>query len=101
MLESSHIHFNKENERYENEKPHVTLMNSTFLMQREMKNDLKRQGSTLEKIENKLYFNGIKIIKKMKNFSFGIHKVEEFALNEMKIDRISDSYTVINKFKLI
>jgi hypothetical protein len=60
-------------------------------------NDLIKQDSQLF---NKSFFNGMKIIKKMKNFSFGIHKIEEFVLNEMKIDNKTDSYKIQDKFKI-
>jgi hypothetical protein len=94
--ESSHIFFNEIAERYENEKLHVTLMNSTFVL----RENFNKNNSTTQLPDN-AYFNGMKIIKRMKNFSFGIHQVDEFFLNEMRIDRASDSYRVQDKFKIL
>ena len=48
MQANSHIFYNKQSDRYENQKPHVTLLNSTFTKEREL-------------------FNGLKIIKRMNN----------------------------------
>lgn len=97
--ESSHIFFNEIAERYENEKLHVTLMNSTFVL-RENLNKNNFTSTTSSQLPENAYFNGMKIIKRMKNFSFGIHKVDEFFLNEMRIDRSSDSYRVQDRFKI-
>ena len=44
-------------------------------------------------------FNGIKILKRMKNFSFGVQKIDEIILNEMKIDYKTDTYKVCYKHK--
>jgi hypothetical protein len=99
MKQSSHIKFNEDTERFENEKLHVTLMNSTFVISEGINknSNLVRQDSN---IASNAYFNGMKIIKRMKNFSFGIHKIDEIVLNEMKIDKATDSYKVYEKFKL-
>lgn len=104
MRESSFIFFNDISGRYENQKLHVTLLNSTFLMRQKLKpkgelNKIKAIQQDSNQSSNS-YFNGMKIIKRMKNFSFGIHKVEELHLNEMRIDNESDSYKLIKRFEL-
>jgi 2'-5' RNA ligase len=78
MKAGSHIFYNKQTDRHENNKPHVTLLNSTFLKERQL-------------------FNGLKIIKRMNNFSFGVHKVTEFNLNEMRTCK-DDMYVVNSKY---
>jgi hypothetical protein len=96
IQKSSHIYYNDSTERWEIEKPHVTLMNSTFLLREQIK--ASKEG---QKINNeKTYFNGMKIIKRMKNFSFGIHKIEEFTLNEMRIDNDTNTYKVKETYKI-
>jgi activating signal cointegrator complex subunit 1 len=97
MKNAVYIYFNEASGRYENRQTHVTLMNSTFLIRQGLSNQLGRQDSHL--MENS-FFNGMKVIKRMKNFSFGIHQIEEIYLNEMRIDRNTDTYRVVNKFKL-
>jgi hypothetical protein len=86
MKSASHIYFSQMSQRYENEKPHATLLNSTFL---------KRKGAS------DTHFNGLKLIKRMNNFSFGVHKVDEIHLNEMRVDYKTDMYVIQNKYKLI
>lgn len=97
MRKSSFIFFNDVSERYENEKLHLTLLNSTFLMRQTLNKDNSTADSNKD---TNSYFNGMKVIKRMKNFSFGIHKVDELHINEMKIDYNSDTYKIINRFKL-
>lgn len=103
MRQSSHIHFNEITERFENEKLHVTLMNSTFLIRENLQNkqsdsnELAKQDSNLV---SKSYFNGMKIIKRMKNFSFGVHKIDSLVLNEMRIDKNTNSYIIHEKFNI-
>jgi hypothetical protein len=88
MKSGSHIYFSQMSQRYENEKPHVTLLNSTFL---------RRKDNSI----TNTYFNGLKLIKRMNNFSFGVHKIEELHVNEMRIDYKTDMYQIHSKYKLI
>ena len=97
MIDYSHIYYNDMTERYENEKLHVTLMNSTFMLRDKNKIDSVVTDSNLHA---RSFFNGMKIIKRMKNFSFGVHIIDEFILNEMRIDIKTDNYIVQNKFKI-
>jgi hypothetical protein len=103
MRSLSHIYFNEITERYENEKAHVTLMNSTYVLRQGIKSNINstnimtRQDS---QISEKAFFNGMKIIKRMKNFSFGVHKIDQLVLNEMRIDKSTDSYHIVNKYKI-
>lgn len=97
MIKLSHIFFNEITERYENQKPHVTLMNSTFLIRENIKNNENKDSKEIFKNS---HFNGVRIIKRMKNFSFGAHKIENIVLNEMKIDYNTDSYKIYKSYKI-
>jgi hypothetical protein len=89
MLQYSNISYNVATERYENQKLHVTLLNSTFLY---------RQMKKMNKNETiKPYFNGQYILKKMKHFNFGSTPTNNFVLYEMKVDK-NGNYNQVTNF---
>jgi 2'-5' RNA ligase len=108
QMRFSNILFNEENQRYEKEKLHITLMNTSFL-NREREKDvdiigsnsipIRGFGSNLgEKKGKESYnFNGLKILKKMNNFGFGSHKINEICLYQMQIDQKTNNFKLIEK----
>jgi len=104
-LQCSNIKLNKKNDRFEKEKLHLTLMNSTFALRENMMKsnntinieDLLR-GSNKKKSNN--MFNGMRIIRRCNNFNFGSHKINEICLYEMKIDNKINNYKIIETIKL-
>jgi activating signal cointegrator complex subunit 1 len=105
-LQYSDIAVNEKTDRYEKDKLHMTIMNSTFAVRENLKNnnsgndsiqDLINGGSN-KKANN--FFNGMRIIRRFNNFHFGSHKVNEICLYEMKIDNETNTYKVVESIKL-
>jgi len=105
-LQYSDIAVNDKTDRYEKDKLHMTIMNSTFAVRENLKNnnsgndgiqDLINVGSN-KKSNN--FFNGMRIIRRFNNFHFGSHKVNEICLYEMKIDNETNTYKVVESIKL-
>jgi len=78
FLEKSNIDYNQEMDRYELKHLHVSLINYSM--------------NTTKDVNVKTYFNGQRVIKHMKNFSFGTQKLDEVALFEMKINQNNHKY---------
>jgi hypothetical protein len=108
QMRFSNILFNDENQRYEKEKLHITLMNTSFL-NRQRENDIEVIGNNsipvkgfgLDLAEKKgkdnYNFNGSKIMKKMNNFGFGSHRLNEICLYQMQIDQKTNNFKLIEK----
>jgi activating signal cointegrator complex subunit 1 len=107
-LQYSNIKVNEKTDRFEKDKLHMTIMNSTFAVRDNLKNngnvgsivtiqDLLNGGSNKKK-EN-CFFNGMKIIRRFNNFHFGSHKVNEICLYEMKIDSDTNTYKIVESIK--
>jgi len=105
LLQFSNIIFNEKSNRYEKEKVHLTIMNSTFAMRENIKNNsntinLETLGSGYNRKKANNYFNGMKIIRRFNNFQFGPHKINEICLYEMKIDSNTNTYKIVESIKL-
>lgn len=104
-MQYSNIKVNDKTDRLEKEKLHLTIMNSTFAVRENLKNntgnvtiqDLISGGK--QKKENN-FFNGMRIIRRFNNFHFGSHKVNEICLYEMKIDNNTNTYRIVESIKL-
>ena len=108
-LQYSNIAVNEKTDRYEKEKLHLTIMNSTFAVRESLKKinnmgniitiqDLISGGSNKKNANN--FFNGMRIIRRFNNFHFGSHKVNEICLYEMKIDNDTNTYKIVESIKL-
>jgi len=107
-LQYSSIAVNEKTDRYEKEKLHLTIMNSTFSLRENFKNNnnnsitgninATQQAANKKKANN--FFNGMRIIRRFNNFHFGSHKVNEICLYEMKIDSDTNSYKIVESIKL-
>lgn len=105
-LNYSNIKINQKTDRYEKDKLHLTIMNSTFAAKENLKNNNDGNitiqdlisGGNKKKVN--CFFNGLRIIKRFNNFHFGSHKVNEICLYEMKIDNATNTYKVIESIKL-
>lgn len=104
-LQYSNIILNKESDRFEKEKLHLTIMNSTFAYRENLKNNSNTiniqdliSGANKKKSNN--LFNGMRIIRRFNNFYFGSHKINEICLFEMKIDNKTNNYKILDSIKL-
>lgn len=104
-LKSLNITLNQNIQRYEKEKLHLTLMNSTFDFRENAKEnnnliniqDIISGGNKSKKLK---CFHGLRIIKKFNNFHFGTHPVNQICLYEMKIDNKTNNYKVVEEIYL-
>lgn len=100
QMKYSNIMYSENNQRYEKEKLHVTLMNTSFLNKAK---DETSNSKTIpikgfgDKLKENFNFNGMKILKKMSNFSFGTHRLNEICLYQMQIDQHTNTFKLIEK----